>query len=252
MRFQKIVRDAAGILLVEREKALIELRLHRKRGFIPQQNMQKRHARHVAPQHNGANGQGNGQHQPGTSPEHGPEDRGNQQRERGDAGVRAIQPRLNNIGSDQIENPEQQNHQQRRSPSLKDRESQYERKRRCRQRAHVRDNAKKSRHYAPEQRVRNSDQEDTDSETQAVAGVDQELHREVTADALRRVIERERHGVQRGDAREPQKSVAQIFLLDQNKNGKDHHHAGGSERLEHRTQQLPEILQPVRRRRNDL
>ena len=107
-----------GLGLVHGQQALVELRLGRKLGLVPQQNMQERQLRHVQAHHDQANGERRGKHQPRPPPEQRPEDRHDQQRKGGDAGVGAIEPGLEDVADGELQHGEEREHHQRRSPGL--------------------------------------------------------------------------------------------------------------------------------------
>src|ERR1700685_140068 len=90
VRLQKSMRDRSRVFLIERQQPLIELRLDREGSFISQQDMKKRHTRHITSQYNHANRQRNRQHQPRPPPKYRPENGRDQQCKQRNARVRAV------------------------------------------------------------------------------------------------------------------------------------------------------------------
>ena len=65
----------------------------------------------------------------------------------------------------------------------------------------------------------------TKTKQRSKARIDQELHQQVPADAARRVVERLRHEVQLAEPDQPQKTVPQVFSLQQHEDRKDEDHS---------------------------
>ena len=164
---------------------MIDLRVHRQRRLVPQQHVQELEIGHVAPDHHQADRQRRRHQQADRPPQPGPEHRGDQDADRRNARLRAVDQRLHHVVADQLDEQEQPEGQQRLLPAGEDRQRDQDRQRGRDPGAEVGDEAQHGREQPPEQGVRHADEEQPDADGGARAAVDQALHQQVAADPLR-------------------------------------------------------------------
>src|SRR5579871_2367145 len=177
--------------------------------------MKKRELRDVAAQHHNANGEWRRQDETGGPPQNSPKDSRHQQRQRRDPRVRAVKPRLDEVANDQFEASKQQEHQQGRQPAVKSRQSKCDGQQGGNHRAYIRHNTQERGDDSPERRIGHSNEVQSESEQNSKSGVDQNLHQQVSAHTLRRIVERLRQHVDLPDPNQPEKTMTQIESLDQ-------------------------------------
>ena len=228
------------------QQALVQPRGLVQRAFAAQQHRQKLKLRQVMAQHQQHDGDGGGQHQPDGAPDGRPEHGGHDQRQRGHAGAGAVKPGLDDVVADQLQRDDQRQGPQHHAPAWVHREGQRQRKDGRNHRPHVRHKAQHRRQQAPHQRARYGDEQQPHGQRYAVGGVDQQLHRQILADALARVAQRIGGAVQVG-AQKPHGAVAQIALVQQDQHHEDKDDARHRQRRGHRVQPAQRTLHGGRR-----
>ena len=110
---QVLVGDLGRLLGVTRQQALVELDLGRKRRLVAQQHVEETELGHVAPEHHQADGKRRREQQARRPPQRGPEHRRDQDRDRREPGARAVQPGLEDVVAEQLQDDEQRDGQER-------------------------------------------------------------------------------------------------------------------------------------------
>ena len=80
-----------------------------------------------------------------------------------------------------------------------------------------------------------------DRKNDAETRVHKDIHHQVSADALCRLIQRLGHQVQSSHSGQQQQPVPQVLPLQQHVDRKDQHHPQCAQRLQHRHQQLAQV-----------
>ena len=106
------VDHGPGLLVVHRQKALVELGLLHQGRFIAQQDMQKRELRDVAAEDDHTDGERSRENQARRPPQDCPEYGGQNQGQGRDPRVGAIKPGFHPVAGDQFQGGEQQEYQQ--------------------------------------------------------------------------------------------------------------------------------------------
>ena len=118
--------------------------------------------------------------------------------------------------------------------------------------ADIGDIAQDGRERAPQRRVRHTDERQPDPEEQPEQDVGDELPDQVGADALCGVTQCLRHQAEPPHARQQEQAVAQVFMVDQHVNGKDHDDAARRQRTQDGREDLLQIARDGDRRLNHL
>src|ERR1039458_2551431 len=92
----------------------------------------------------------------------------------------------------------------------------------------------------------------TESEQSSKAGIDQDLHQQVSADTLRSVVEHLRHDVDLTESDQPEKAMSQVVSLDQHEDREDEDKSGHCQRPKNGLNQIANVLQFICRRLHDL
>jgi hypothetical protein len=149
----------------------------------------------VPAEHDHADGKGRREQQSNRSPKGRPEHGGDGDRQRREAGARAIKPGFEHVAGQQLDPDEQGYGQQRRGPAGIDREGKRDREYRRQDRAEIGDETQEGGEDTPEQGVEHADEEQANADGQAIADVDHELHQQVAADPLGGIADRRRGAV---------------------------------------------------------
>ena len=174
----------------------------------------------------------------------GPEGGRDDQRHRRQPGAGAVQPGLDDVVADQFEHDDQPERPQHQAPARIDREGQRQRKHRRDHRPDVGHEAHHRGQRAPQHRARHADQPQPQRHRHAVAGVDDQLHDQVLADARAGLVHRVGGAVQVA-AEQPQHAVAQVLPVEQHQEQEHQHDAGIGQRPADRAEPLAGLARAV-------
>ncbi len=152
--FEQLVRFVA----IAREQPLIETLVRCEHRLIAQQRVEEGELRDVFAHHHQTHRHRDREQQSDRPPHPRPERRGDQQRDRRNAGATADEPRLQRHVADRLEPDEQPRHQHGLRPVIEDRERQRDGQRRGHPDADVGDEPQRHRERAPQHRVRHADE----------------------------------------------------------------------------------------------
>jgi len=158
--------------------------------------------------------QGCRQHQAERAPQRRPERRGDDQRDRRQPGAGAVEPGFHEVVADQFQHHDQGQRPTDHRPAGVDRECQQQREHRTHQRPDIRDETQHRRQQAPQQRARDADQPQPGGHRHRVQEVDDQLHRQIAADALASVVERV-GGTEHAVAQQSDQAIAQVVRVQQ-------------------------------------
>jgi hypothetical protein len=129
---------------------------------------------------------------------------------------------FNHLPSEQVCRPEKRQRREQHRPVRTGR-SQSQREHRSDPRADIRDETKERRQHAEEYRPRNTDYGEPNRYNDTGAQVDAELGKKIAAQAVRRLVDRDRGPVQIARTKQPNESIAEILALQKDENG-DYQH----------------------------
>ena len=233
----QFMRQRDRVFHVVGQQALVQALGRPQHGRAAQQHLHELQRRNVAPQHQQADRERGGQDQPYRPPQRRPEGGRHDDGQRGQSRAAAIQPGLDQVVADQLQRHDQAQRHQQHLPARVHGKGQRQREGGRDHGPHIGHETHDGRQHAPENGARHANEPQPRRHGQPVGDVDDELHAQVLAYALRGLVQRVGGHVQVA-AHQAQQPVTQVIAVQQDEDHEQQHDAGRGHGLGHAAQPL--------------
>lgn len=213
--FKGVEEEVGGFAFVAGEEPLVEARIRRDSRRVAEEHGKKFERGDVAAHDDEADGERYGENQADRSPDECPEGSGDEDGDRGESGVAAVDVGLEVVGGDDFEYDEDSEDEEGVFPAVKDGNGEQRGREGGDWGSDVGNEAAQGGEGSEEKGVGESDEVESDADDGAVGDVDGELEEEVAGDALGGVAHGLRHKGEVAVAGEADEAVAEIFALEE-------------------------------------